>query len=49
MWHDVNSYLNPKRLGKSKVDKSDLLDTIGPSESLWPPKGCFTFPNAYRH
>ena len=35
MWHDVISYLNQKRLRKSNADKSDLLDTIGPSESLW--------------
>ena len=36
MLHDVGSYLNQENfeLRKSKVDKSDLLDTIGPSESL---------------
>ena len=35
MWHDVSSYLNQKKRIKTKVDKSDLLDTIGPLESLW--------------
>ena len=36
MWHDVSSYLNQEKfeIRKSKVDKSDLLDTIGPFESL---------------
>ena len=34
MWHDVSSSLNKQKLRKSKVDKSDLLNTFGPSESL---------------
>ena len=34
MWHDVSSYLNQQKIRKSKIDKSDLLDTMGPSESL---------------
>ena len=34
MWHDVSSYLNQQKIRKLKIDKSDLLDTIGPSESL---------------
>ena len=35
MWHHVSSSLNKQKIRKSKVDKSDLLDTFGPSESLW--------------
>ena len=34
MWHDVSSSLNKQKHRKSKVDKSDLLNTFGPSESL---------------
>ena len=34
MWHDVSSYLNQSKIRKSKIDKSDLLDTIGPLESV---------------
>ena len=32
--HDGSSSLNKQKLRKSTVDKSDLLDTFGPSESL---------------
>ena len=37
MWHDVSSYLNQSKIRKSKIDKSDLLDTIGPLESVCGP------------
>ena len=47
MWHDVRSYLNQSKIRKSKIDKSDLLDTIGPLESVCDGRISLEIPSFY--